>query len=225
MINRRKNFLTKSNKQVLNMVEAKYPYRQENGLPEPQQIEFLNLAFTRYLHLRHALKNPNPSNTQEQKFYYIKELISVYNELEMFPNIKSSLFSKHVDNPILRFGPLFKAIRNLVSHFPFFYSWDEVKFNRELVTCMKPKNLTIDRYFANEKGYLELPFRFVDQSTGRQIEGEIFAPKGYNNNDTVYLKDILCLQDAITLIVGYSHMVLSTCMIENHLEIFEVKGE
>jgi len=203
----------------LDMTHFKYPYKKENGYPKAEQAEFLNLAFTRYIHLVFALQTPKEPLTPEQRFYYLKELISIYNELEVYPIIKNTLLSIEPINPVSKFGPIFKTIRNLLAHFPFFYSWDEVKFNKDLVTCMSTKNSSINTYFSSND-HPQFFFRFINQKTGNISEGKIISPKGYINNETIYLRDILSIDDGVKLIIGYSHLVLSSCMEGNDLEFY-----
>lgn len=45
---------------------------------------------------------------------------------------------------------------------------------------------------------------------GEELNGKIMVPVGYDSNKNIKLTDILSLDDAISLIIGYSHMILST---------------
>ena len=53
-------------------------------------------------------------------------------------------------------------------------------------------------------------FRFKAMDNGEELNGKIMVPVGYDSNKNIKLTDILSLDDAISLIIGYSHMILST---------------
>jgi len=192
-----------------------------DSYPTADQVEFLQLGLNRYRELSNALLN-NENLTDEQKFFFIKELVSVYSEMEAYPPLKNLLNDSPINNPILTFQPLFKAIRHVLAHFPFFSKWDDFYFNQDMVNCMKSPGKTIHKYFLAAEKHPQFFFRFQSRDKGEELNGKIMAPIGYDSNKNIKLTDILSLNDAISLIVGHSHLILSTVLDGQTLTVFDV---
>jgi len=190
-----------------------------DSYPTADQVEFLQLGLNRYRELSNALLN-NENLTDEQKFFFIKELVSVYSEMEAYPPLKNLLNDSPINNPILTFQPLFKAIRHVLAHFPFFSKWDDFYFNQDMVNCMKSPGKTIHKYFLAAEKHPQFFFRFQSRDKGEELNG--MAPIGYDSNKNIKLTDILSLNDAISLIVGHSHLILSTVLDGQTLTVFDV---
>ncbi len=191
-----------------------------DGFPTSDQEEFLQLGLKRYKELSKELLN-NKGLSEEQKFFYIKELVSVYSEMEAYPPLKNLLKDSPTNHPILTFQPLFKAVRHILAHFPFFSRWDDFYFNQDMVNCMNSPGKTIHKYFLAAEKHSEFFFRFKDIDNGEELNGKIMAPVGYDSNKNIKLTDILSLDDAISLIIGYSHMILSTVIDGQTLTVFD----
>ncbi|MDQ0966876.1 hypothetical protein QFZ20_002279 [Flavobacterium sp. W4I14] len=202
----------------LSQIMELFKLKTIDGFPTSDQEEFLQLGLKRYKELSKELLN-NKDLSEEKKFFYIKELVSVYSEMEAYPPLKNLLKDSPTNNPVLTFQPLFKAVRHVLAHFPFFSRWDDFYFNQDMVNCMNSPGKTIHKYFLAAEKHPEFFFRFKAMDNGEELNGKIMAPVGYDTN--IKLTDILSLDDAISLIIGYSHMILSTVIHGQTLTVFD----
>lgn len=90
---------------------------------------------------------------------------------------------------------LFKFIRNIFAHFPFFDSWDEVWINKSIVNWYK-EGMSIDRFLKTYSGKNEVKYRIWDEKKREMTYLSISFPKTYDDNK-IYLKDILTEKDGV----------------------------
>ena len=57
---------------------------------------------------------------------------------------------------------LFKFIRNVLSHFPFFYSWYLVWISKIIINWYK-EELTIDKFLKKYKAHKSIKYRFWEE--------------------------------------------------------------
>jgi hypothetical protein len=186
------------------MTAPLYKFKRVDDFPKQNQIHFLNLAFSRY---HKVIDELDVSKSEKENFLLIKEVLSIYTELERYWPVHQTL--KAAPENFQQIASLFKVIRNLVLHFPFFDSWSDIQFNKELILAMDPSNASIDRYFK-KTDHIEFFFKLGHENMLE--EGKILAPMGYNENKMVYMRDILSLESAIILIKGVTYIILMNCI-------------
>jgi hypothetical protein len=103
---------------------------------------------------------------------------------------------------------LFKFIRNILIHFPFFDSWNEIWINKELINWHRP-NQSIDKFLKNHCGKPEVEYRFKENPNPGFTYVTIHFPKEYNN-EKIYLKDIICEEEGVKFILIMMLRVLNT---------------
>lgn len=91
---------------------------------------------------------------------------------------------------------LFKFIRNVLLHFPFFDSWDEVWINKSIINWYR-EGQSIDRFLAEFCGKEEVKYRFWEESKKEMTYLTISFPSEYSNGAKIYLKDILHEKDGV----------------------------
>jgi hypothetical protein len=130
--------------------------------PNPQEVEFLNHSYNFFFDIKEEisqeafwLKDPY------YRFNRIRDAFLVYSEILEYEPIKWFLES------LMKMRPPMEAelsrefclfIRNLLIHFPFFKSWDDVKFSKLLINWSKPGQ-SIDRFVAKFCAHTEVKYR------------------------------------------------------------------
>ena len=198
------------------MVEPKYNYKIVGQYPKKEQIAFLNLSYSRYFQLIERFKG---ALNDHQKFLTLKELISLFNEVDSYKPLKDTLKSAPTGSFLKKFGLLFKALRNLLLHFPFYDNWNDVVFNREIVLCMEPTNSSIDKYFKGPD-HMQFFFRFGEPD-GEKVEGRILEPVGYLEGKDIRLENIISLDDATSLLVGFMRLIMMSGLDSGSLQFLE----
>lgn len=143
----------------------------------------------------------NYDYNNSKKFQLVKSIAGITSELldsdeineKMMEIAKSS--EVNGDNIEDKFNT-FKMIRNVLNHFPIFYSWEEIYISRELVNWNNPKYSQILDYFDEEK---EMSYRIYLNENNEWIEKkkiDIKVPK-LGQYNKIYLKDIISLDDVI----------------------------
>lgn len=188
-----------------------------------EEIEYLTLTVTRLKELGRIIFNePFLNFSPKKRLSILKDLYSVYSEIYSMKFFKEI----HGTDPLLiDFGDfqkhLVKMIRNVLMHFPYFDSWDEVHIKRSLVTLnLTPKSDgtfsgAIEKFFQkySDKNYAIK----LTEYGGNQITLKLLIPKGYIKNDEIYLKDIIEERYVGLFSVGYFRILINNFLITNGL--------
>ena len=84
---------------------------------------------------------------------------------------------------------MFKFIRNVLVHFPFFETWEDVWVNKPLVNWNK-EDQSIDKFLTKYQGSSVVKYRFWEEDKKQMTYLSISFPKLYSENK-IYLKDII----------------------------------
>lgn len=182
-----------------------------NLKPNLQELKFLNLAYNRFYDLQEEIFNDEFWIYEPKyRFSKIKEIFAVYVELlnyepigwvikeikEKRPPMESEIASK-----------LFKFIRNLILHFPFFDSWDDVWFDKELINW-KGRSESIHNFLLKHQLSGEVKYRFWENDKKLMTCLSINFPSNYFENETVYLKNIMSEKEGVKFSVIMMKQVL-----------------
>lgn len=139
----------------------------------------------------------------DEKFEVIKQLASLVSELLDKDGIKKKLIEfantstvNGEDNEIKI--ETFDLIRNILIHFPIFESWDEICISKKLLKWNTDKNGQIIKYFEKNCNK-SFKYRIFLNENDEWIERHtitVTIPE-LNDDNTIYLKDILSLDNAI----------------------------
>ncbi|MFC1807926.1 hypothetical protein ACFL0T_06120 [Candidatus Omnitrophota bacterium] len=91
---------------------------------------------------------------------------------------------------------LFKFIRNIVMHFPFFNGWNEVWINKSIVNWNKDGQ-SVDKFIEKYKGKSVVKYRFWDEDKKKMTYLSINFPNDYTNDSKIFLKDILSEKEGV----------------------------
>ncbi len=172
---------------------------EDSEINKPE-LQFLALAYNRFYDLYEEVMDDNFwSKNDWERFSKIKQAFSIYAELLNYEPIKWVIEKIKTARPPTESeigSELFKFVRNLVAHFPFFKSWDEVWINRSLVNWYKDGQ-TIDKFLKKYEGHNEVKYRFWESSKKKMTYLSICFPTEYLKDVKIYLKDIITEQEGV----------------------------
>lgn len=111
---------------------------------------------------------------------------------------------------------LFKFIRNVLAHFPFFDSWDEIWISKELVNW-RYENQSIDKFLKTFCGKPFVKYRFKENKNKDFTYITINFPKEYGN-EKIFLKNIVKENEGVKFALVMMQRVLNT-----QIESMEIK--
>lgn len=168
--------------------------------PSEAEVIFLNLAYNKFYDIYEEVSNDTFwEKSPQYRFRKIKNAFEIYSEILNYEPIKWVIESIKEKSPSMEGelgSELFKCIRNMLAHFPFFDSWNEVWVNKSLVNWYK-KGQTIDKFFVKYIGKEDIKYRIWDANNRQMSYVTISFPKEYNDNNKIYLNDILPEKEGI----------------------------
>ncbi len=171
-----------------------------NLKPNKSEIAFLNLAYNRFYDIFEEVMTDSFWKKQKRyRFTRIKDGFAVYGELLHYKPIKGVIEHLRKSRPPMEAeigSELFKFIRNVVTHFPFFDTWDEVWVNKSVVNWNK-EGLSIDRFLKQYESKNDIKYRFWEEDKKKMTYLSIQFPKDYSSDKKVFLKKILSEKEGI----------------------------
>ncbi|MES2619258.1 MAG: hypothetical protein V4615_00280 [Bacteroidota bacterium] len=186
--------------------------------PNEKEQLALSLFYNRFFDLYDELCKEEFFNEKpEHRFYKIREIFSVYKELLGYEPIQ--YYVKYIKNggrpPLEGFiiDDLFSFVRNLLLHFPIFDDWDSVYINKHLATWNKSG--TIDKFTSKSsqikidgKGIVK--YRIFEKSKNLMTYIQICLPEVYDDQNKIFLKDIISEKEGIKLCISFMKQILDT---------------
>lgn len=121
----------------------------DNIKPNKSELQFLSLSYNRFYDLFDEVMAEDFWNKNEwERFSKIIQAFSIYSEVLNYEPLDWIIENLKTTRPPMESeigSELFKFIRNIVSHFPFFTSWNEVWINKSIVNWHK-EGLSIDKF-------------------------------------------------------------------------------
>ncbi|MBF0693954.1 MAG: hypothetical protein IR153_02715 [Flavobacterium sp.] len=168
--------------------------------PNKSEFQFLTLAYNRFYDIYDEVMNESFWGKDEwERFSKIKQAFSIYAELLNYEPLKCVIEKLKTERPPMESeigSELLKFVRNVVAHFPFFKSWDEVYINNSLVNWYK-EGQTIDKFLKKYEGHKEVKYRFWEPAKKKMTYLTISFPKEYLIDTKIFLKDIISEQEGI----------------------------
>lgn len=194
----------------------------EDLRPNKTEIEFLTLAYNRFYDLYDEVMNDNFWKKDEwERFSKIKQAFAIYAEFLNYEPLKHVIEHLKTARPPMESeigSELFKFVRNVVSHFPFFNSWNSVWINHSIVNWYK-KGLTIDKFLKKYEGHEEVKYRFWEEEKKRMTYLSICFPVKYSDDSKIYLKEMVSEKEG----VKFSFILMRKIMNTQVEEIKEVE--
>lgn len=191
--------------------------------PSNKELEALHLFYNRFYDLYEEISEEENfiEKAPQLRFCKIKEIFSVYKELMSYEPVK--FYLKHVKKsrpPIegIIAEDLFSFVRNLLMHFPIFDTWDQVYITKNLATWNKAGS--IDKFLSkcteikiDKTGTVK--YRIWEKSKKKMTYIKINFPELYDENNRIYLKDVISEKDGIKFSISLMKQILDTQIVDN----------
>ena len=160
--------------------------------PTGTEVEFLTLAYNRFLDLFDEMMTDEFwDKSPVYRLSRTKDVFAVYSETLKYSPIQWVIENVTRPNFSDVGKDLFKFIRHVLLHFPFFNQWDEIWLKRSIVNLYSQRPQFIDRYLSDNEGKEELKYRFWEGDKKRMTYVSIKYPSNYSSDEKVFLKEML----------------------------------
>lgn len=184
-----------------------------NDRPTEKEINFLHSAYNFFFEIDEEIKN---GIFWEKDPYYrfnrIKDAFLVYSEILEYEPIGWFLETLKKVRPPME-AELSKEfilfIRNLLIHFPFFKSWEDVKFTKGLINWSKPGK-SIDKFVSQYTGHDEVKYRMWNPKNKTMMYVSIKFPIEYSNKSEIGLRDFIPEREGIIFTMSLMYQVLAS---------------
>jgi len=171
----------------------------ENLKPNKAEKEFLSLAYNSfYAIFDEVMADSFWKKHKYYRFSRIKDGFAVYAELLNYEPIKWIIEHLQKARPPMEAeigSELFRFIRNVVNHFPFFNTWDEVWIKKSIINWNKDGQ-SIDKFLKKYSGQNIVKYRFWEAKKKEMTYLSINFPQRYQD-DKIYLKEILSEKEGV----------------------------
>jgi len=185
----------------------------KNLRPNEAEIAFLTLSYNRFYDIFEEVMNDNFwENDEWYRFSKIKDAFALYSELLNYEPIKWIIEHIKKSRPPMEAeigSELFKFIRNIITHFPFFESWDSVWINK-LITNWNKESQFIDKFIKKYTGKETIKYRFWEAKKKKMTYLSINFPQLYENDTKIYLKNILTEKEGTKFSLILMRQILDT---------------
>lgn len=185
--------------------------------PNKAEQEFLTLSYNRFYDIFEETMNDKFWNKRKiYRFSKIKDGFAVYSELLNYEPIKWVINYLKENRPPMEAeigGELYKVIRNIIIHFPFFDQWEDVWISRRLINWNR-EGQSIDKFFEKYMGNGVVKYRFWEADKKRMTYLSINFPEKYNESNKIYLKDILTEKEGVKFSFIMMKKIIDTQVLE-----------
>lgn len=178
--------------------------------PNPQEIDFLKKSYNFFLDIYEEIwDDPFWEKDPYYRLSRIKDALLTYSEILEYEPIGWFLdelrkLRPQIETEISKEYILF--LRNLLIHFPFFISWNEIKFSRLLINWSVPGR-SIDKFLKAFAGHPEIKYRIWMPKLKKMIYVTIKFPTKYND-DEILLCDLVTEREGIIFLMSIMHRVI-----------------
>ena len=181
--------------------------------PNKAELEFLTLAYNRFYDIFDEVMAD--SFWRKKKTYRFSRLsiaFAVYAELLNYEPIGWVIEHLKKSRPPMEAeigSELFKFVRNIVMHFPFFNIWDEVYITKSLANWCRPGQ-SIDKFLTKYAGREPVKYRLWEGKRKRMTYLSINFPEKYDRDTKVYLRDILTEKEGVRFSFALMRQIIDT---------------
>lgn len=187
--------------------------------PNAAELKYLSLSYNRFYDIfDEALTDSFWEKEKYYRFCKIRDAFSVYTELLNYEPIQWVIDHLHTHRPLMEAeigSELFKLVRNVLAHFPFFESWEDVYIDNDLVNWNKPGQ-TIDKFYKKYEGHSLVKYRYWQPDIKKMTYISINFPSDYTKGSQIWLKDLISERDGVVFSMIFMRRVLDTQVEEMH---------
>lgn len=186
---------------------------EQNLRPNKANIEFLTLAYDRFYDIfEEVMSDEFWEKDKWYRFSKVKDGFAVYSELLNYEPISWVIENIKSLRPPMEAeigSELFKFIRNVISHFPFFDSWDDVWIKKSIINWYR-EGRSIDKFLQEYRGKKTIKYRFWERDKKRMTYLSINFPKEYEEDTKIFLKDFLTEKEGVKFSFILMRKILDT---------------
>jgi len=189
------------------------PVEGQAKKPSEQELVFLTQAYNFFYDICEEMRSE--SFWQKDPYYRfsrVRDAFLVYSEVLEYEPVGYFLEALKKARPPMEAElskEFFLFIRNLLIHFPFFKSWDEVLFNKGLINWSKPGR-TIDKFLAKFAGHDFVKYRIWDAENKKFEYVTISFPKVYGEGTEIMLKTFMPEREGMIFSMSLMRIVLDS---------------
>jgi len=181
--------------------------------PNKAEKKFLTLAYNRFYDIfDEIIMDSFWEKNETYRFSRTKDIFCVYSELLNYEPIKWTIEHLKTVRPPMEAeigGELFKFIRNIISHFPFFDRWNDIWINSQIVNWNK-EGQSIDKFIKKYDGHKQLKYRFWETGKKRMTYLSVNFPYNYLVGKKIFLKDMLSEKEGLKFAIMLMRKILDT---------------
>ncbi|MGE6630745.1 hypothetical protein [Bacillus sp. NPDC077027] len=181
--------------------------------PTKAETQFLNMSYNKFYDVyEEAVTDDFWQKDALYRFSKINTAFSIYAELLNYEPLKWVIEAIKKQRPPMEAeigSDLFKFIRNVLAHFPYFESWNNVWVSKSIVNWNKP-GLTIDKFLTKYAGRTEVKYRFWEPDKKQMTYLSINFPETYSGDAKIYLHTILSEKDGFKFSLMLMKQILDT---------------
>jgi len=181
--------------------------------PSKSEIAFLNLSYNSFYDLFDLVMDDSFWDKDAgYRFSRVTNGFAIYSEVLNYEPIKWVIEHMRTARPPMEAeigSELFKFIRNIISHFPFFSSWDDVWISKNLVNWHR-EGQSIDKFLSHYVGKPPVKYRFWEAAKKRMTYLSITFPIQYDGDARTYLRDMVNEKDGVRFCFVLMRQIMNT---------------
>ncbi|MFA6198584.1 MAG: hypothetical protein WC734_05575 [Patescibacteria group bacterium] len=182
-----------------------------NLRPNEKEKAFLNLAYNRFYDIFEEIEKDDFWQKEDwHRFTKIRDAFLIYTELLNYEPIQWIIeqIRKHRPPMEAEIGSdLFKFVRNIISHFPFYERWNDVWVSKDLVNWYKDGQ-SIDKFIEKYKNHPEVKYRVWQPKKKLMTYLSINFPQKYQSDTKLYLRELLTEKEGIIFSMTFMKQIL-----------------
>lgn len=187
--------------------------KYKENRPNEAEKEFLTLAYCRFYDIyKEVMSDSFWKKDPWYRLSMVKEAFGIYAELLKYEPIKWVIeYFKKARPPMeAEIGSeLFRFIRNILAHMPFFKKWDDIWINKNTVNWHREGQF-IDKFLIKYEEHKPVKYRFWETKKKRMSYLSINFPNDYSKGGKIFLKDILVEKEGIKFSLALMKQILDT---------------
>jgi hypothetical protein len=181
--------------------------------PSKSEVEFLSVAYNSFYDIfEECFEEEFWDKDCYYRFLVVRDAFSIYSELLNYEPLKWVIQEMKTKRPPMESeigSELFKFIRNVLSHAPFFRCWEDVWINKAIINW-HGEGKSIDRFLKKYTGKQEIKYRFWEAKVKQMTYLSISFPGEYNDETKIYLKDILSEKEGVKFALILMKRIIDT---------------
>ena len=191
--------------------------QNDNNIIHPNLIEKLplQLAYNRFFNIFDEFMSEKFWNlSPEIRLFKIKNCFEIYTELLKYEPIICYLNYLETHRPkeeSFIAEEYFAFIRNILNHFPYFNSWNDIYITEKLSTWNNPKNSSIIKFLKNNYDKKTVKYRIWNKKQKKMIYMDINFPK--STNTKIFIKDLISERNGMLFCMVLMKKVLNSQLV------------